>query len=108
MANYEDNKWTLVYDGAIKENAEGAVNLREVRYPNNIGLEIAANLYLPADYSEDGSYAAIVVAHPNGGVKEQVSGLFAQRLAGHGYVALAYDAAYQGASAGEPRRGHPR
>lgn len=104
MANYEDNKWTLVYDGAIEENAEGAVNLREVRYPNNIGLEIAANLYLPADYSEDGSYAAIVVAHPNGGVKEQVSGLFAQRLAGHGYVALAYDAAYQGASAGEPRQ----
>lgn len=104
MADYQDNKWTLVYDGAIQDNMEGAVSLREAGYINNIGLKIAANLYLPADYDESGSYPAAVVAHPNGGVKEQVSGLFAQRLAEHGYVALAYDAAYQGASEGEPRQ----
>lgn len=43
------------------------------------------------------------MAHPNGGVKEQVAGRYAQRLAEQGYIAIAADASYQGASAGEPR-----
>jgi fermentation-respiration switch protein FrsA (DUF1100 family) len=44
---------------------------------------------------------AIAVAHPNGGVKEQTAGLYGQRLAEHGYIAIVADAAYQGASAGQ-------
>lgn len=43
------------------------------------------------------------MAHPNGGVKEQVAGLFAQRLAENGYIAIAADASFQGASEGTPR-----
>ena len=43
------------------------------------------------------------MAHPNGGVKEQVAGLYAQRLAEKGYITIAADASYQGASEGMPR-----
>ena len=67
------------------------------------GLKIAANVYTPAGYDGTKEYPALVVAHPNGGVKEQVAGLYSQRMAEQGYICLAFDAAYQGASEGEPR-----
>lgn len=98
------NQFGLVYADALTENVPGQVNLKPVSYQNTYGIELAANLYLPAGFDESKSYSAIVVAHPNGGVKEQVSGLFAQKLAEAGHVTLAFEAAYQGASAGEPRQ----
>lgn len=96
------NAFGLVYEGAIKENVAGKVNLHPVNYKLN-GIEIAANVYTPADFDPSKKYAAVVVAHPNGGVKEQVAGLYAQSLAESGYIAIAADASYQGASGGFPR-----
>jgi len=78
------------------------VNVEKVSYKIN-GIDIAANVYKPASYTPNGKFPAIVVAHPNGGVKEQVAGLYAQKLAEQGYVTIAFDAAYQGASGGKPR-----
>lgn len=98
----QQNPFTLVYAGAITENVPGKVNIHPVTYKLN-GIEIAANVYTPAGYNESKKYPAVVVAHPNGGIKEQTAGLYAQRLAEAGYITVVADAAYQGASGGEPR-----
>ena len=68
MGKEEENRFGLVYDGALTENIPGKVNIRPVKYELR-GLKIAANVYVPADFDENGRYAAVVVAHPNGGVK---------------------------------------
>lgn len=98
----EKNPFGLVYENAISENIDGKVNIHSVTYKLN-GIDIAANVYTPAGYDSSKKYPALVVAHPNGGIKEQVAGLYAQLLAESGYITIAPDAAYQGASGGEPR-----
>ncbi len=98
----QQNPYGLVYDGAITRNEKGKVNIHPVTYKLK-GLDIAANVYTPADYDPSKKYPAIAVAHPNGGVKEQVAGLYAQHLAENGFIAITADAAYQGASGGLPR-----
>ncbi|HGM5491454.1 TPA: alpha/beta hydrolase [Serratia fonticola] len=101
-ADYRQNPLTLTYEGAITQNVQGKVNIHPVKYDLH-GIQIAANVYTPANYDPAKTYPAVVVAHPNGGVKEQVAGLYAQRLAEHGYITITADAAYQGASGGMPR-----
>lgn len=100
--DYTKNPFGLVYRGALTGNRQGEVNIHPVKYNLN-GNEISANVYTPANYDPAEKYAAVVVSHPNGGVKEQTAGLYAQRLAGLGYITIAADASYQGASGGEPR-----
>ena len=97
-----DNPFGLVYQGAITENVSGEIKIHPVSYQLN-GIDISANVYTPAGYDPSKIYPAVVVAHPNGGVKEQVAGLYAQRLAESGFITIAADASYQGASDGEPR-----
>lgn len=98
----KQNPYTLVYDGAITENINGKVNIHPVTYKIK-EITIVANVYTPANYDASNKYPTVVIAHPNGGVKEQVSGLYAQRLAEQGYITITADAAYQGGSGGEPR-----
>ena len=101
-ADYKLNPFTLAYDGAITQNIKDKVNIHPVTYKLN-DIDISANVYTPANYNPSNKYPAVVVAHPNGGVKEQAAGLYAQSLAEQGYITIAADAAYQGASGGLPR-----
>jgi len=99
---YQSNPYTLVYDRAITKNVKGKVNIHPVTYKIK-DITIVANVYTPPNYNATQKYPAIVIAHPNGGVKEQVAGLYAQRLAEQGYITITADAAYQGGSGGTPR-----
>lgn len=96
------NPFGLVYVDALIENVPGKVHIQAVNYPLN-GLTISANVYTPPGYDPEKKYAAIVIAHPNGGVKEQTAGLYAQLLAEAGFITIAADASFQGASSGQPR-----
>lgn len=71
---------------------------------NGQGIKLAAVIHQPAGFDASKQYPAIVVAHPGGGVKEQASGLYAQKLAEQGLLAIAFDASFQGESDGTPRQ----
>lgn len=77
--------------------------MQTVRY-QNLGWDIAADLYLPADFDASKQYPAIVSTHPIGSCKEQTAGnVYAKGLAAEGFVVLVHDASFQGASGGTPR-----
>lgn len=65
---------------------------------------IAADLHFPPGFDESKKYPTIVSAHPIGSCKDQTSGnVYGQALAKEGFVVIAFDRSFQGASGGEPR-----
>ena len=60
-----------------------------------------SDLYKPKNAV--GKLPALAVCGPFGAVKEQASGLYAQTLAEHGFLAVAFDPSFTGESSGEPR-----
>jgi len=78
------------------------VTVKSVTFKNG-AIDMAGNVFYPPGFDAVKKYPAIVSVHPGGGVKEQTAGLYAQRLAAQGFVALAFDASHQGASGGMPR-----
>jgi fermentation-respiration switch protein FrsA (DUF1100 family) len=88
----------VVGDGGF---AIGDGDMQSVQFKNR-DIVMAGHLYRPNDFKDGARYPAIVCVHPGGGVKEQTAGVYARRLADQGFVTLAYDSSYQGASGGTP------
>ncbi len=66
--------------------------------------DIAADIHFPPHFDKTKKYPAIISAHPIGSCKEQTSGnVYGTALAKEGFVVIAFDASFQGASGGEPR-----
>lgn len=77
------------------------VSHKKVTFHNRYGITLAGDLYVPENAS--GKLPAIAVCGPFGAVKEQSSGLYAQTLAEHGFITLAFDPSFTGESGGQPR-----
>ncbi|OJJ23986.1 alpha/beta hydrolase [marine bacterium AO1-C] len=67
------------------------------------GLNLKGNLYYPKGYEAGKAYPALVVSGSWTTVKEQMAGLYAQKLAEQGFITLAFDFRNFGESEGEPR-----
>ena len=88
-------EWDKVFPKSDK------VDHRKVTFHNRYGITLAADLYTPK--GAEGKLPAIAVSGPFGAVKEQSSGLYAQKMAELGFLALAFDPSYTGESGGTPR-----
>ena len=88
-------EWDKVFPKSEK------VDHRKVTFHNRYGITLAADLYTPK--GAEGKLPAIAVSGPFGAVKEQSSGLYAQKMAESGFLTLAFDPSYTGESGGTPR-----
>lgn len=80
------------------------VDHKKVTFVNRYGIRLTADQYSPRGNEENnGRLPALAVSGPFGAVKEQCSGLYAQKMAEKGYIAVAFDPSYTGESGGEPR-----
>ena len=98
--NMEELKLTQEWDKTFPKSDK--VNHSKVTFVNRYGITLAADLYVPKT-TAGGKLPAIAVSGPFGAVKEQSSGLYAQKLAERGFLTIAFDPSYTGESGGQPR-----
>lgn len=95
MNNSEKNGWDKTFPKS--EN----VSIEKASFRNRYGITLAADVYIPKN--AEGKLPAMAVCGPFGAVKEQASGLYAQKMAERGFLAIAFDPSFTGESSGEPR-----
>lgn len=88
-------EWDKVFPQSDK------VDHMKMTFHNRYGITLAADLYAPKNAG--GRLPAIAVSGPFGAVKEQSSGLYAQKMAEYGYLTIAFDPSFTGESGGQPR-----
>ena len=88
-------EWDKVFPKSDK------VDHKKVTFHNRYGITLAADMFTPK--SVVGKLPAIAVSGPFGAVKEQSSGLYAQKMAEYGFLTIAFDPSFTGESGGSPR-----
>ena len=90
-------EWDKVFPKSDK------VDHKKVTFHNRYGITLVADMYTPRARGAEGKLPAIAVSGPFGAVKEQSSGLYAQKMAELGFLTIAFDPSYTGESGGTPR-----
>jgi len=90
---------TQEWDKVFPKNDK--VDHKKVTFHNRYGITLAADMFTPK--SVVGKLPAIAVSGPFGAVKEQSSGLYAQKMAELGFLTIAFDPSFTGESGGSPR-----
>ena len=98
--NTQELQLTQEWDKVFPQSDK--VNHSKITFRNRYGITLAADLYVPKNTTKP--MPAIAVSGPFGAVKEQTSGLYAQTVAEHGFLTIAFDPSFTGESGGEPRR----
>jgi fermentation-respiration switch protein FrsA (DUF1100 family) len=100
ISNAEAQSMSAEWDKTFPRSEK--IDHQKVTFKNRYGITLAGDLYLPRDRANR-RLAALAVGGPFGALKEQSSGLYAQTMAEHGFVTLAFDPSFTGESGGEPR-----
>ncbi len=95
----EQLKLTTEWDKTFPRSEK--VGHSKVTFCNRYGITLAADMYVPK--GARGKLPAIAVCGPFGAVKEQASGLYAQKMAECGFLTIAFDPSFTGESGGFPR-----
>src|SRR5215208_1081402 len=92
-----------ISNGADNFYTSDRVDVQQVSFKNQYGMNVAGNLFVPKDLNRNAKNAAMVVGHPMGAVKEQSANLYATKMAEQGFVTLSIDLSFWGESEGLPR-----
>lgn len=90
---------TQEWDKVFPKNDK--VDHKKVTFHNRYGITLAADMFTPKSVVD--KLPAIAVSGPFGAVKEQSSGLYAQKMAEYGFLTVAFDPSFTGESGGSPR-----
>ncbi len=93
----------LVMGVSISAKAqEKEVIVKKISFMCN-GSKIVGNLFIAKKYKNKKNLPALIIVGPATGIKEQVAGVYAEKMAKKGYITLAFDHRGYGESEGNPR-----
>jgi hypothetical protein len=76
---------------------------QRVTFRNQYDMKVVGTLFTPSGFDKSKHYAAIIVGHPMGAVRQQSANLYAQKLAEQGFATLSLDLSFWGKAPARPK-----